>query len=34
MTNLRFAIQKLLMIYYNNKNIIALSDTKKIIHYC
>ena len=33
-TNLGFTIQKPLIIYYNNKNIIAFLNIKKIIYYC
>ena len=33
MTNFGFTIQKLLIIYYNNKNTIIFLDTKKIIYY-
>ena len=31
--NLGFTIQKLLIIYYNSKNAMALSDIKEIIYY-
>ena len=33
-TNLGFIIQKLLIIYYNNKNIMIFLDIKKIIYCC
>ena len=33
-TNFRFTVQKLLIIYYNNKNTIAFLNIKEIIYYC
>ena len=33
MTNFEFAIQKPLIIYYNNKNIIIFLDIKETIYY-